>query len=661
MYMQSWNLVLERKPEKKNHKSKGKKNRNMNTEQTLEFHEIKRKLTAFAHTEHAKQQIQELTPYVSLTKAEAALRDTTEGKKMIETWGNPPADTLQGVWEWMHTAKMGGCLTPEELEGVRNTLTAVKRMKDYLRRCKGCEISLPYYEENLEPMEEIRNEISSKIRYGSVDDHASPLLENLRRNIVTLEEKMRTKAEQLIRVKKSYMADYFTTIRNGHVCVPVKKEYRNKVPGAVLDKSATGNTLFMEPSSVSVLFEELQSKKIEESNEELRILYILTDMLADKEEIMKQNFRIMEKLDFIFAKAKLSMEYQGICPSLNTEHYISLEKGRHPLMDPEINVPLDFQIGKDVQGVVITGPNTGGKTIAIKTVALNCLMAQCGLHVACKKADICMNDWILCDIGDGQNLTENLSTFSAHITNVLDILEKAGEESLVIMDELGSGTDPTEGMGIAVAILEELLRSKALFLVTTHYPEVKQYAEHTKGILNARMTFDKESLKPLYQLVLGEAGESCAFHIAQRLGMPERMLKRAKRAAYEGELLGKEEELDVAVTKKHTKKKSSSGNENLTSKFKRGDSVMVYPDKKIGIVCTPINERGVLQIQMPGKKIWINHKRVKLHVAAEQLYPKDYDFSIVFDTVENRKIRHDMERKYVEGRELMIKRSLKGE
>lgn len=633
----------------------------MNTEQTLEFHEIKRKLTEFAHTERAKQQIQELTPYLFQAKAEAALRDTTEGKKIIENFGNPPADTLQGVWEWMQTAKMGGCLTPEELESIGNTLTAVKRMKDYLRRSKGQEISLSYYEENLDPMEDIRAEISNKIRNGSIDDHASPLLENLRRNLVILEEKMRTKAEQLMRGKKSYMADNFTTMRNGHVCVPVKREYKNKIPGTMLDKSATGNTLFIEPAAVAALFEEQQSKKIEESNEELRILYALTDMLADKEEVMKQNFRMMEKLDFIFAKAKLSIEYKGTCPALNTERYISLEKGRHPLMNPKTNIPLDFYIGNGIQGVVITGPNTGGKTVAIKTVALNCLMAQCGLHVACKTADICMNDWILCDIGDGQNLTENLSTFSAHITNVLDILGKADEESLVIMDELGSGTDPTEGMGIAVAILEELRRSKALFLVTTHYPEVKQYAEHTEGILNARMTFDKESLKPLYQLVLGEAGESCAFHIAQRLGMPKRMLEYAKRAAYHQELHGeKQESLQQDSSRKkenkknYVKKKPSPTGENLTLKLKRGDSVMVYPDKKIGIVCTPINERGVLQVQMPEKKIWINHKRVKLHVAAEKLYPENYDFSIVFDTVENRKIRHDMERKYVEGKEITI-------
>jgi len=306
-------------------------------------------------------------------------------------------------------------------------------------------------------------------------------------------------------------------------------------------------------------------------------------------------------------------------------------------------------------------------------VALNCMLAQCGLHVSCKEAAVCMNSNYLCDIGDGQNLSENLSTFSAHITNVLDILCRVNDQSLVLMDELGSGTDPLEGMGIAVAILEELKKSGALFLVTTHYPEVKVYAEQTEGIVNARMTFDKENLKPTYQMVIGEAGESCAFHIARRLGMPAWMLKRAEAAAYGGqqkESVSREKRFDdffdeekssknrsVVTDEKYekefspriVKKKKPAVKKAKEREFRIGDSVMIYPDKKIGIVCQPENEKGVLQVQMPNKKIWINHKRVKLHVRAEELYPENYDFSIIFDSVETRKLRHDMERKHMEG------------
>lgn len=265
-----------------------------------------------------------------------------------------------------------------------------------------------------------------------------------------------------------------------------------------------------------------------------------------------------------------------------------------------------------------------------------------------------MNSSYLCDIGDGQNIAENLSTFSAHIKNVLEVLREVNHNSLVIMDEMGSGTDPTEGMGIAIAILEELRKSGCLFLVTTHYPEVKEYADKTKDIVNARMTFDKETLNPTYQMIIGEAGESCAFYIADRLGMPNEMLKTAVKAAYGGAAVknyrfhSKENIVQKLGTCKIAKVKGAKHKADLSTKYHLGDSVMVFPDKKIGIVCEPINEKGVLRVQLSDKKIWINHKRVKLHVAAEQLYPVDYDFSIIFETVENRKLKHDMERKYTE-------------
>ena len=551
--------------------------------------------------------------------------------------------------------KKGGCLTGQQLEQIEITLVAVKRLKDYLNRCKQFQVPLAYYEENLQELEEVRELIHLQIRNGAVDSNASKLLKTLRGDIERTEGKMREKAEAIMKSHKECMSDSFSTLRNGRICIPVKKEYKFKISGSVVDKSASGNTLFIEPISVAKYYEELQLLKIDEENEERRILYSLTDAVAEVEEEMKENERTIEKLDFIFSKAKLSLSLHGIEPKINVERHIYLKAAKHPLMEEKQFVPLDFKVGNQTQGVVITGPNTGGKTVAIKTVALNCMMAQCGLHVACSEADICMNSNFLCDIGDGQNISENLSTFSAHITNVLDILKKVNQDSLVIMDELGSGTDPTEGMGIAIAILQELKKSGALFLVTTHYPEVKQYAKQEEGIINARMTFDKESLKPLYQLVLGEAGESCAFYIAQKLGMPKDMLKCAVAAAYGEKEAEKIELLDGKDTIKKERSSSikkkkivKSAKEQVTN-YQLGDSVMVLPDKKIGIVCEATNEKGVLRVQLQGKKIWINHKRVKLLVAADKLYPEDYDFSVIFDTVENRKLRHQIERKYVEG------------
>ena len=626
----------------------------------LEFDKVIGQLEELACTETAKEQIRRLQPSLSESEVRAWQRATTEGRVMLEKCGMPPITALEEIPKLIEIAEKGGCLLPEQLERIAANLTAVRRLKDYLNRGKAYDIGLPYYEENLDSMDEIREELQDKIRGSRVDDYASRLLKSLREGIDRTETKMREKADAAIRTNKDCMSDSFSTIRNGHICIPVKREYKFKVPGSVIDKSSTGSTMFIEPVAVAKLYEELQEMRIDEENEERRILYTLTAMLSDKADIIVKNNATIEKLDFIFAKGKLSMAYDGVEPSINTERYIRLEGGRHPLMDRKVNVPLQFEIGRGIKGVIITGPNTGGKTVAIKTVALNCLLAQCGLHTACERAEICMNNMIFCDIGDGQNLTENLSTFSAHITNVLSILRKADKESLVILDELGSGTDPAEGMGIAIAILKELKKSGALYLVTTHYPEVKTYAEQEEGVANARMTFDKESLRPLYQLIIGEAGESCAFYIARKLGMPEGMLWEAQKVAYGSSSVGKEfdTQLEQGLRKEKNasvKKSKPFHQKQLSEKFRRGDSVMVYPDKKIGIVCEPVNEKGVLRVQLPDKKIYINHKRVKLHVSSDELYPEDYDFSIIFDTVENRKARHQMERKYVKDLEIIHK------
>lgn len=626
----------------------------MNIDKQIEFDKVKEIWAELAITDYAKEKIKSIELCFSEIELNKELRDTTEAKEMIEKAGNPPLQNITEIREVLMIAEKGDCLTPYQLERVEKVLVVVRRLKNYLSRGKAYQNSIAYYDENLDDISELGDEISSKIRGNMVDDYASKELEQIRRQIIECDDRMKQKAEQVLRSNKECMADNYCTLRNGRICVPVKKEYRLKVPGSVIDKSSTGSTFFIEPAGVAKYYEKLQLLKIDEENEVYRILYTLSAQVLASAPVLYENLKMIEKLDFIFSKGKLSIDMDATEPTINTERRIHLTDARHPLMDKSVAVPLQFDIGENVRGIVITGPNTGGKTVAIKTVMLNCIMAQCGLHVTCNQADICMNSSYLCDIGDGQDITENLSTFSSHITNVLQVLSIADEKSFVIMDELGSGTDPTEGMGIAIAILEELRKSGANFLVTTHYPEVKEYASKTEGILNARMVFDKETLRPTYQMIIGEAGESCAFYIADRLGMPNDMLRVAIRAAY-GESAMKsykfqKEESKIMKQNSHriSKAKTIRANTELSTKYKIGDSVMVYPDKKIGIVCVPINEKGVLRVQMPDKKIWINHKRVKLHVAATELYPEDYDFSIIFDSVENRKKRHDMERKYTD-------------
>ncbi|MBO5338057.1 MAG: DNA mismatch repair protein MutS [Lachnospiraceae bacterium] len=626
----------------------------MNIEKQIEFDKVKEIWSDLAITDWAKEKIRDASLYFSENELKKQLKDTTDARFLIEKLGTPPLQNITEIKEVLMIAEKGDCLSPYQLERVEKVLVVVRRLKDYLARGKVYQNSLAYYDENLDDVSELRQEICNKIRNGAVDDYASKELEQIRKQITKCEEQMKQKAEQILRSNKECMADNYCTFRNGRLCLPVKKEYKFKISGSMIDKSSTGSTLFIEPSSVAKYYEELQLLKISEENEVYNILYTLSALVMAAAPVLYADLTMIEKLDFIFSKGKLSVDMEASEPIINTERRMKLLEARHPLMEKEVAVPLQFEVGERVRGIVITGPNTGGKTVAIKTVMLNCIMAQCGLHVTCKQADICMNSSYLCDIGDGQNLSENLSTFSAHITNVLEVLREANKDSFVIMDELGSGTDPTEGMGIAIAILEELRKSGALFLVTTHYPEVKEYAAKAEDIVNARMAFDKETLCPTYQMVIGEAGESCAFYIADRLGMPEEMLKVAIHAAYGEEAIksysfrNQGTNIIKKSVPKITKTKTGKNNAELSTKYKIGDSVMVYPEKKIGIVCVPINEKGVLRVQLPNKKIWINHKRVKLHVAATELYPEDYDFSIIFETVENRKKRHDMQRKYTD-------------
>ena len=409
-------------------------------ENQIEFNKVKEIWAGFAITKEAKDRIKDKWIILDESTLRAELKNTSDAKEMIEKLGNPPLQDVSEILEILEIASKGECLTPYRLERVQSILSCLERLSSYLNRGKQYNNSLAYYDETLFTFEELKEEIVRQIRPEQVDSHASKDLFDIRMKIEQLENEMIQKAESVIRTNGDYMADNFHTIRNGRICVPVKKEYRNKVQGSVIDKSSTGNTLFVEPEGVSRLSEKLQLLKIDEENEVYRILYTLTAMVSDRANELTDNMHLIEKLDYFFSKGKLSIELDAVEPKINFDRQIKLIDARHPLMDRETDVPLNFELGSTYRGVVITGPNTGGKTVAIKTVMLNLVMAQCGLHICCKNADICMNSGYFCDIGDGQNISDNLSTFSSHIKNVLNILREIDENSFVIMDELGSGT-----------------------------------------------------------------------------------------------------------------------------------------------------------------------------------------------------------------------------
>jgi len=624
----------------------------------LEFNIILEQLAEYALSAAAKERCFALAPALGIAEARQHLQDTTQAKLIIEQCGNPPIAVMSELTKIISLLNADATLTAEQIGHVSAFLQSCRRMKEYLARAEITGVDIAYYGNAMAELNALEEEIARCLRHGQVEDRATPRLHDLRRGIEKKNEQIKGRLESLLQKHRKYCAEGFVAIRAGRQTLPVKKEHRNKIEGVLVEMSNTGGTCFIEPSAVRKLQDELAGLIIEEENEVRIILYTLSALIYDDLTSIKLNMEAMETLDFLFAKAKLSIQIKAAPIRLTEEREIRLLSARHPLLRREDCVPLDFALGGNIAGIVITGPNTGGKTVALKTVGLLSLMVQSGLHVpADESSSVCVFDEVLCDIGDGQSIAQNLSTFSSHITNIIDILGRAGERSLVLLDELGSGTDPAEGMGIALAILEEMLTKGCLFTVTTHYPEIKDYAAHTAGLINARMAFDRESLMPLYKLEIGEAGESCALHIAERLGMPAHLLKRAREATYSVPVATKPvsdgnivEVSALAVQEEAVEVKEIP----RSQRFEIGDSVIVYPQKEIGIVYARADAKGQIGVQIKKNKRLFNHKRVKLKVAAAELYPEDYDFSIIFDSVENRKARHLMDRKHVEGVRVVV-------
>lgn len=625
----------------------------------LEFDKILEMLAGCAVSQAAKDKSLNLEPSLSVKEAKRYLDETAEAKKIIETLGNPPLAVMSGLEQSLQTLEKEALLSPEQLVSAARFIMTCRQMRNYLKKSAGVSPVLSSYAGSITDLSFIEDEIDRSIRGDRVDDYASSQLRDIRRKIDNMGMQIKSKLDSLLRANKKWFAEGFVSMRNGRYTLPVKREFKNEVSGSAVDISQSGGTVFIEPTAVTRMQEELNLLMIEEENEVRRVLYALCALLIDNLRPIRLNIEAMEILDFMFAKAKLALEMKAEMPVLSAARKIDIRSGRHPLLKHDTAVPLDFQIGDDITGVVITGPNTGGKTVSLKTIGLLSLMAQSGLFVPAAQGSVfTMNAEVLCDIGDGQSISENLSTFSAHMTAIIKILESAGPESLVLLDELGSGTDPAEGMGIAVSVLEELHQKGCLLVATTHYPEIKDFARQTEGFVNARMAFDRESLKPLYRLEIGEAGESCALFIAQRLGFPKKLADRAYQAAYIS-MSAQNGHLSFPMQSNRNEKKQPRPKKKVKDdekveteamrrcdRFNIGDSVVVYPQKEIGIVYKKADEKGNVGVQIKRNKQLIIHKRLQLKVPASELYPPDYDFSIVFDTVANRKARHQMERKH---------------
>ncbi|NLM36421.1 MAG: endonuclease MutS2 [Clostridiales bacterium] len=645
---------------------------NQNTLEILEFEKIKTELKGYALSDMAKKAIEKLEPSLDKRKIEQWLLETTEARNIVDRSSSIPLNSLTGIDKIREKLGKTDALQPEELEAILGFLKDCSKLKSFMVREDFQYIApnISSYAASIFELEDLVQEIERCIVRGQVDDKASAQLSKLRKRINIIEERIRVKVEAAMKNPKykNFIQDSVISIRNGRFVIPIKSQYKNNVAGSILDSSASGSTVFIEPEEVKKLHDELKLCKIEEENEVFRILCCLTSELEAYSREISINIETMALYDFLIAKGKYSRYIEGNMAEINTDNFIRIVEGRHPLLGKEA-VPLNLTIGDDYRSLVITGPNTGGKTVVLKTVGLLTIMVQCGLHVPVKEgSSFAIFADILADIGDGQSIEQSLSTFSSHIKNIINILNCADKHSLVILDELGAGTDPGEGMGIAVAVLEELYSKGVVMLATTHYSEIKEFAAQTPGFKNGCMEFDINTLKPLYRLVVGKAGESNAFLIALRLGMKKELIEKAHRITYKEEkkydgLLAEDKKesplLEEAMKEHHNEQlerlkeniKMESKAEKLKAKpkFKVGDCVYISTMDRTGIVCEPENSKGEVTVMVMRKKFKINHKRLSLYIDSKELYPEDYNFDIIFESKENRKKKHLMSKRHVEG------------
>ena len=614
---------------------------------SLGFDRIIEQLQEMAVSRSARQLLGHTEPILNESLCRARMEETTAARRVMESAGTPPLTETETTQTGLASALQGGMLSPADLCSVARFCAAIRRLRRYLQGAASCSAAIASWHTELPDLDLLEEDIGRAVREDAVLDEASPALRDLRRRREHIEQGIREKLNQLIFHHKKELADTYITQRGGAYVLPVQKRFQSQFPGRVVETSGKGSTVFMEPSAVRSMSLELDQLLIDTDTEERRILWELSDRVAGEAQGLEDSIRVMTDLDVIFARAKLSMAMNARPAEITPERRIRLSDARHPLLNPEACVPLSLDLSLPDAGIAVTGPNTGGKTVCLKTVGLLTLMAQSGLHIPCGEGTVIgMMDRILCDIGDSQSISQNLSTFSGHMTNVIRILRECSRDSLVLLDELGSGTDPAEGSGLAAAILEELLRRRCFFMVTTHDPQIKQWAEQTEHVISARMAFDQASLRPLYRLELGKSGKSCAIEIARRLGMDEGLLARARQVTDQGPEAkpeGRHRPMPVPATRLQRR---IIRNEGAFERFTMGDSVLLLPDKKNAIVYRPADDDGNVIVQLQGRKLSVRHNRLQLLVPASELYPPDYDFSIIFDTVANRKAAHTMDRKF---------------
>ncbi len=610
------------------------------TLEKLDYYELKEIVKSYCVSGLGKNLIDKLQPSGNLKIVNKRLDETSEGRRLLEASYHIPLSGIFDITPNIEKIEKGASLDPEDLTMVSDFLRGCRKVKLFVKDKEGYAPTLCSYGDNITDLSYIEEEINKCIRGSVVDSNASKELKKIRRLIDDCEEKIRERLDKFLKnsENKQYIQEFFISKRNGRYTIPIKSAYKKYVQGTIIEASSKGSTVFMEPDTISRYTSELATLKIEENIEEYKILGMLTEMLNERIRDLKINIEVIAEYDMIWAKAKYSNDISGIKPRLNDYGYIKIVDGKYPLIKNV--VPLNFEVGDNYRTLIITGPNAGGKTVVLKTVGILTLAVQSGFHIAAKEGtEISVFDKIFVDIGDNQSIENALSTFSSHVKNLAEIIKQSTKSTLLLFDEIGSGTEPNEGAALAIAILEDLYHKGCITIATTHYGEIKNFSESHPDFENAAMEFKKDTLEPLYKLHIGRSGDSNALYISKKMGISDSIINRARKY-----IETKDYNYELIKDSKVIKKKEEV--EGLESKYNYcvGDRVILLDKNESAIVYKEINELNNIVVLYKNNFIEVNYKRMKLDVKASELYPEGYDLNQLFTSYKERKLEHDISR-----------------
>lgn len=613
---------------------------NNTTLDKLQLNDLKELVKIYCVSSLGKELIDNIKPKTSIYSVDTMLKENKEARNILENSNHIPLEGVFNLNSLIDKVEKGIILNPEELMKTESFLRGCKKIKNFMENMRFYGETLSSYSINITDLTSIEEEINFCIKGNKIDTNASSELKKIRRKIENCESKIKDRLNKFLTSSsnKKYIQEFLISKRDDRYVIPIKASYKHEVNGVILDRSSKGNTVFIEPDSVSKFSTELISLRAEESIEEYRILSYLTELIFDKIQEIRINTEVIANYDMIFAKAKYSLNHNCITPNINNHGYIKLVNAKHPLLKGNI-VPLDFEIGDKYRSLIITGPNAGGKTVTLKTVGILTLMTQCGFDIPAEEGtSISIFENIFVDIGDNQSIENALSTFSSHIQNIASIINKSNKSTLVLLDEIGSGTEPNEGAALAIAILDELYQMGCITIASTHYGELKKFATMHPDFENAGMMFDKNTLEPLYKLTIGHSQNSNALFISKKMGIRDKVLKKANNY-----INNKDYEINLIDSRK-IRNEEKIDNTIQTYNYEIGDKIRLLDKDDFGIVYTGIDKFNNLQVLYQNEFITVNVKRTKPYLKAKDLYPEGYDLNSLFVSFKDRKLEKDITR-----------------